>query len=219
MDAVATDGKRIGCMTERLVRAPFHARIKDWVGVGALVAGVAFTAALDRDTKGDAASWDQPWMNTADDIGHTFQQTGLFFATAGAFYVGGYAAHQPKIRRIGPELIVAFAVSQAGTQVMKHLAGRARPDQGDGPWHFVGPTMDDQFHSLWSGDVTKAFVMASVLSAEAKHPAVTILLYGLASATAFQRIHADRHWLSDVVSAAVWSTAVGIGTVKIGNRK
>jgi membrane-associated phospholipid phosphatase len=139
----------------------------------------------------------------------------LFLGTTAATYAVGLAADQPRLKRIGQELIVAFAVAAAGTQLVKHAMGRARPDQGDGPGHFVGPTLDDQFHSLWSGDVTKAFTLASVLSEEIGHPAVTITLYSLATATAFQRIHTNRHWFSDVVSAAVWSTAVGIGTVRI----
>jgi membrane-associated phospholipid phosphatase len=206
-------------VTTRLVTAPLRASTRDWVVAGALAGAVALTAALDKDVRGEAVSWDRPWINTVDDVGHTFQKTPLFFATAGAFYVGGYAADQPKIRRTGRELVVAFVVAQAGTQLMKSVAGRARPDQNEGSGKFIGPTLKDSHSSLWSGDVTTAFTLASVLSAEVRHPAVTVLLYGLAASTAFQRVHTERHWLSDVAAAAVWSTAVGIGTVKIENRK
>lgn len=217
VDTVVTDGRRIGCMTERLVTAPFRASSKEWKKVGLITGVVGLSALLDKQIQGNVI--DDPPSYVTDDIGHFVQENAVFFGTATAIYVVGHAIKKQAIRRIGPELITAFAVAATGTQLVKFSTGRARPDQGDGPGHFVGPTIDDQFHSFWSGDVTKAFVLASVLSAEAKHPVVTIMLYGLASATVFQRLHADRHWFSDVVSAAVWSTAVGIGTVKIGNRK
>ena len=214
-DTVVTDGQRMGKITGKLVSSPLRARTKDWVVVGMAATLVGVSALQDEAIPSEITNLENAPNSVVDDIGHTFQQTSLFFGTAGAFYVGGLAADRPAWRRVGQELVVAFTVASIGTQLVKLTTGRARPDQHEGAGHFVGPTLDDQFHSFWSGDVTKAFVLASVLSAEAKHPAVTIALYGLATTTAYQRVHADRHWFSDVLSAALWSTAVGIGTVKV----
>lgn len=206
-------------VTETVLASPFHARTRDWVAAGGIAAGVLLSATIETNARHEVRSWDQDWLGTVDDIGHTFQNSGLFFATAGAFYVGGYAAKRPALRRIGPELVVSYAVAQAGTQLFRHLVGRARPDENRGARYFAGPTWNDQYHSFWSGDVTTAFTLASVLSAEAHRPAITVLLYGLAATTAFQRLHTDRHWLSDVLAAAVWSSAVGVNVVKSEKRK
>ena len=218
-DTVAADGRDMANVTTRLVTAPLRASSRDWLVVGTIGLGVLAASSFDKDMRRDAARLDHGWEGTVDDVGHTFQRVEVLLGTSVLCYGGGLATHRPALRRTGEELIVAFAVASAGTQLVKHLAGRARPYTGSGSDYFVGPTLNDSYLSLWSGDVTTAFALASVLSAEAKHPVVTVLMYGLASTTAFQRIHTDRHWFSDVVSAAVWSTAVGIGTVKIGNRK
>lgn len=208
--------RRTACL---LITSPFRASTRDWIGAGAFAAAVAFTFPLDRDLRDDADGPGKPWMKTADWVGHTFQNVGVFFGTAGALYLGGVTTHRPAWQRTGTELAIAFVAAQGGTQTVKYLAGRARPNTGNASGHLVGPTLDDNYHSFWSGDVTNAFTLASVLSAEIKRPAMTVILYGLAASTAFQRIHTNHHWLSDVAAAAVWSTAVGINTVKIGNRK
>jgi membrane-associated phospholipid phosphatase len=204
----------MGKVTRHVVSAPFHASGRDWIGAGALAAAVGFTFPLDEHVRSEVVTWDGSWTSTVDDIGHTFQQTPLFFGTAVGFWGVGYAAKKPELRRIGPELVVGFAVAQAGTQLVKHLAGRARPYLDEGSGKFRGPTLKDHHLSFWSGDVTTSFVLASVLSEEARQPLITVLLYGLASTTAFQRIHTDHHWLSDVTAAAVWSSAVGVNVVR-----
>ncbi len=219
VDTLSADGRRAVKVTKAVLVSPFHAQTSDWLVAGGVAAGVLLSATIETDVRDEVRSWDQAWLGTVDDVGHTFQNSALYFATAGAFYVGGYAAKRSALRRIGPELVVSYAVAQAGTQLIKHTMGRARPYLNRGHADFHGPTTNDDRLSFWSGDVTTAFVLASVLSAEARRPVVTVLLYGLAATTAFQRMHLDRHWLSDVLAAAAWSTAVGVNVVKIEKRR
>jgi undecaprenyl-diphosphatase len=128
-------------------------------------------------------------------------------------YGYGLLADQSAARRIGLEIVEAYAIAGAGTQIVKHLMGRSRPYRDEGYLLFAGPILRNSRHSFPSGDVTVAFTLSSVLAAEAKSAPVTILLYGLASMTAFQRLHRDQHWLSDVLGGAAWGTAVGLGVV------
>jgi membrane-associated phospholipid phosphatase len=217
-DTVNTDGQHMLVVTERLVSAPFHAPARGWLTAGVITAATLSTMVFDTDVRREVQSWDASWLGTVDDVGHTFQRVDLFFGTTALIYAAGLSPNRPTVRRVGEDLVVAFAVASTGTQVVKHLAGRARPNQNDGPRRFIGPTLDDSHQSFWSGDVTTAFTLASVLSAEIKRPVATVLLYGLATTTAVQRIHTDHHWFSDVACAAVWSTAVGIGTVKLSRK-
>jgi membrane-associated phospholipid phosphatase len=77
----------------------------------------------------------------------------------------------------------------------------------------VGFNSKDVHQSFPSGDVVKAFSLSTVLAAEAKSLPISLALYSLAAATAFQRLHRDRHWFSDTVSAAALGTAVGLAVV------
>jgi len=109
---------------------------------------------------------------------------------------------------------VAFVVAVVGTQATKFLAGRARPDQNRGP-ATRRPEPRRQFSVLLVRRCDQGFVLASVLSEEIGHPAVTIALYSLPGPRPFSASKPIAHWLSDVASAAVWSTAVGITTVRV----
>jgi len=218
-DTLIADGRSFGEISVRMCLAPFHANGKELLEAAGLVGVVALSSTLDRQIRKDMSKLDRPWAETVSDVGHVYQSTYVTFAAATALYGYGWWRDNPAIRRLGLEVIEAFEISGIGTSLLKHLVGRDRPFVERGPYHFVGPNWDSDDHlSFVSGDVTKAFALTSVLSAEAKSVPVTILLYSLATATSFQRLHADRHWFSDTVGAAVWGTAVGLGVVHLNRR-
>lgn len=218
-DTLVADGRSFGEISVRMCLAPLHAKGKELLEAAGLIGVVALSSTLDRQVRKDMSKLDYPWAETVSDVGHVYQSTYVTFAAATALYGYGWWRDNPTVRRAGIEVIEAFEISGVGTSLLKHLVGRDRPFVERGAYHFVGPNWDSDDHlSFVSGDVTVAFALTSVLSAEAKSVPVTILLYSLASATAFQRLHADRHWFSDTVGAAVWGTAVGLGVVHLNRR-
>ena len=94
------------------------------------------------------------------------------------------------------------------TQVFKHLSSRQRPGA-----YFAGS--DSHYNSFYSGHAAGAFASATVLTAYALEMdwmdddlrwVIPTVSYASASLTAYLRVAADRHWLSDVlVGAAVGS--------------
>jgi membrane-associated phospholipid phosphatase len=102
---------------------------------------------------------------------------------------------------------------------MKHLLGRSRPPEEVGAFSFhpftslEDSTGLDLRHSMPSGHVTAAFAVATSLADDIEKPGISVLLYLLASGTAFSRINDDRHWLSDTAMGAV----LGIFTAKVVN--
>jgi len=217
-DTLSADGCRIGRVTAKLVTAPLHASGQDWRIAGGIATGVVLSSMLDRTLRIEVRRQRGTWASRVDDVGHTFQQEYVILGTAGAFYWGGLAIGRSGWRRTGIEIIEAYAISGAGTQLMKHIIGRDRPFAGNGPYHVTGPSLHNEHLSFPSGDATKSFAFASVLAAEARSFPVTVIVYGLAAATAFQRMHHEDHWLSDVIGGGAWGTAVGLGTVYL-NRK
>jgi membrane-associated phospholipid phosphatase len=218
-DTLIADGRSFGEISLRMCLAPFHANGKELLEAAGLVGVVALSSTLDRQIRKDMHKLNYPWAETVSDVGHVYQSTYVTFAAATALYGYGWWRDNSAVRRLGIEVIEAFAISGAGTSLLKHLVGRDRPFLERGAYHFVGPNWNSNDHlSFVSGDVTVAFALTSVLSAEAKSVPVTILLYSLATATSFQRLHADRHWFSDTVGAAVWGTTVGLGVVHLNRR-
>jgi membrane-associated phospholipid phosphatase len=197
------------------LKAPFHASSGDLVLAAGLIGSVALASTMDRQVHDDVLEIDKPWAKTTDVIGNTFQSAYVVFGSAGALYGYGWLKDKPEIRRVGLEVVEAYAIAGVGVQVVKHLAGRARPYQNLGPSTFHGPRFDNKNHSFFSGDASVAFAFASVLSAEAKSWPVTIGLYSLATMTSFQRLHKNKHWFSDVTGGMIWGTTVGLSVVKL----
>ena len=196
-----------------MLRAPFHGTPKDYAIAGGLAAGILLASSLDRTVRGEVQGWHDGWLRTVDDVGYDYHLSSVTFVTAGGLYAAGLISGGDGLRRTGVEIVEAFCFAHAGTQTVKHLAGRHRPYNNDGPFVFSGPVLEDRYLSFPSGDVTNAFAFSTVLASELQHPAATVILYSLASATLFQRLHRDRHWLSDTLGGAIWSTAVARAVV------
>ncbi|MCX6600986.1 MAG: phosphatase PAP2 family protein [bacterium] len=211
---LAHDARQTGRVTWRLLQAPFRGDAEDYALAGGILMGIAALSTLDRSVRHVADSSGGQWAETVSDVGHFYQRTGLTFAVAGAFYAAGLLAAEPSLRRTGQEVVESFCLSALGSQLVKRTLGRNRPVAENGPYHFAGPNWKDVDQSFPSGDTVVAFSLSTVLAAEAKSLPVAVALYSLAAATAFQRLHRDRHWLSDTVGGAVWGTAVGLGVVQ-----
>jgi hypothetical protein len=216
--ALCHDGNAAEYSIGHMLSAPLHGSAQDYWMVGGIAAVVAASSALDRTVRNEMPHNENGWRKTVDDIGHAYQGPLVVFGTAGSLYAAGLIADEPSLRRTGAEVVEAYCIAGAGTQAMKHLVGRKRPYNEEGPFTFTGPSLKNSNLSFPSGDATVAFALSAVLAAEAKSVPVTIIAYGLAGMTAYQRLNRDQHWFSDVLGAAVWGSAVGMGVVH-WNRK
>ena len=215
---VASDAHNTVRASWQVLRSPFRGDAEDYALAGGIMAGIAALSTLDRSVRHVADSSGGPWAETVSDVGHIYQRVGLTFAVAGAFYVAGLVTDQVPLRRTGQEVIESFCLSGLGSQLVKRMVGRDRPYAENGPYHFVGFNWKNVDQSFPSGDTVVAFSLSTVLAAEAKSLPVSVALYSLAAATAFQRLHRDRHWFSDTVGGAAWGTAVGLGVVRAHRR-
>jgi len=104
--------------------------------------------------------------------------------------------------------------SELVTQAVKFTFGRQRPEV-----HFRDPgaaASQDSNLSWFSGHATLTFglaVSAGVVAhrrGSALEPVIWATGLTLAATTAYLRIAADKHYLTDVLAGAVWGTATGI---------
>lgn len=136
---------------------------------------------------------------------------GTVILSVGTYAVGRIVGSR-KVSEVGLHATEALLLSAAATELVKGVAGRARP--------YVLPPDADNFvawtgftsagrTSFPSGHTSAAFALAAVVDREGgtywPHAAriVTPVTYGLASLVGLSRIYKDRHWVSDVVVGAL----------------
>jgi membrane-associated phospholipid phosphatase len=101
---------------------------------------------------------------------------------------------------LGKLLIKGFIFSGVTAQILKYVAGRARPRLSFETL-FYGPSTGDSYHSFPSGHTTVAFCFAYILAGH--FPRYRNYFYLLASIMAFERVEDLKHFPSDVCAGAI----------------
>jgi membrane-associated phospholipid phosphatase len=173
-------------------------RFPEWVkGTAAATGAVALGALLDKPVdrfvkKHEGSNALRAWGKVGEAM-----PLALAGAAAGAFAFGD--ARMQNMGLISLESIAGAAALSIGT---KHIVGRARPIEGQGPW---SRTTDKSNASFPSNHSTVAFAAVTPFAQEYDAP----WLYGLAAASSMGRVANRQHWVSDVVGGGVLGYAVG----------
>ena len=149
------------------------------------------------------------------DIGDSYGLVQRAVVLGGATYVGGLVFHEPAFRRTGREILESVAFAGLLTVSLKFLLGRARPYLDEGAFSFRAFQTSVDRTSLPSGHTTVAFAVSTVMAEEIGSPVASVILYGMAGLTAWQRMHNDRHWLSDTFLGAAIGFTMGRVVVAI----
>jgi len=208
-DTVWQDIKDVGIDFVDLFSRPAHWRGLDWGLCGGSVALIGSMGGLDATLRTSAIGERSPTRTTLAELGNTMGRVAPGAIIAATLYTGGLALDLPGVRRAGRHVFQSALYAGLVTMSVKGLVGRHRPFLGDGPYVFSGVSASDEYNSFPSGHATMAFSVASSLSADIDHPAATVVLYGLATITAWSRMYDDRHWGSDVVAGSILGTVVG----------
>ena len=147
------------------------------------------------------------------------------YLVGGALYAVGRLAHQDRMADLGLHETEAVFMAIQITDIVKGLAGRARPN-------VVGDSLPENFRfgrglraktgytSFPSGHTAKAFGAASAVTAEMMrwHPGSTWivgpLMYGSALVVGLARMYHNAHWASDVALGAGIGTFSGLKVVR-----
>lgn len=183
--------------------------IRWWEGA-AVAGGVAALLADDRYVLHDVR--EHP-TSGASDVASAFRQAGdvkVYTAlTLGTLGVG-LLAKDEGITRTGAQLAASGALAAASFGMLKVVAGRSRPDAGQGAYEFHPFAGGGSFAS---GHSAMAFALATTLGDASHSTWVTAGLYVIAAGTAWSRVYDERHWPSDVFLGA----ALGVTSAKLVN--
>ena len=198
---------------------------------GALGAGVGVaTAALLPFDRRIATQLQRPGLQHHAVLDHAATAVELLaipgaFVGSGAAYVVGRLGHHRPLADVGLHVGGSTVFAAAVTEVVKGIAGRARPyvSRDTSPHDFGfgrGLTKGEDYGSFPSGHTTVAFAAASALTSETAHwwphatRVVAPLAYGGASLVGLARMYHDKHWASDVALGAGVGTLSGLAVVR-----
>ncbi len=135
-------------------------------------------------------------------VGNFLGSNAIVPLVAGSYFLGVYYQND-KLKQVALFTVGASIAQGIVTTAVKNVAGRARPYAGKGPDSFFNSGKNDT--SFYSGHTAEAFTIATVISEMYKedYPIVPWVAYGVASITAYARVHDQAHWASDVIIGAV----------------
>jgi hypothetical protein len=123
--------------------------------------------------------------------------TNVYFA---GLAVLGYLTQQDWLKEPAKQILYSQWIGGMGRQLVGHLVGRQRPSRDEGPYSFE----PGEGTSFPSGHSAVAFELATVLSHHIDRRPISVLLYALATAMAFQRVDSGSHWASDAFLGSAW---------------
>ncbi len=194
-----------------------NASVIRWYHVLGVVGGVAALTAIDEPVQRYTQSHRS---KTLVDVSKVFRQEGEPYYYAGislGVLAVGVVTRNADIQRAGGRLVASVAASAVVLSAAKISLGRSRPNEGVGAfsYHPFSSLKDgtglNARGSMPSGHTMAAFAVATSLADDINNTPVRILLYTLATGTAFSRVYDNRHWVSDVAMGAV----LGITTSKL----
>jgi membrane-associated phospholipid phosphatase len=214
----ASSPSSLGAQAPADLRTPSLVTWKDARLVGAFTLAAVATMPADRDGQRlMQRRWVQgsPAFSHTADVFNAYGSPGVLAGSA-ALYAVGWASGRADVARAGMRAGEAIVLSGIVTGGIKGVGGRARPyaSPGDpGDVRLMSGVRDETRQSFPSGHATAAFAFAAAVDQELRstHPRMARwagpALYGAAALTGLARMHADKHWASDVVMGA------GIGVV------
>jgi membrane-associated phospholipid phosphatase len=138
---------------------------------------------------------------------NTFSNAGIaaLAGGAGGMYLLSLHNHNDKWRETGLLSAQAAVNSLLFVEVSKYVASRDRPIQGNGRGLFFQPGGG----SFPSAHAAVAWSVAGVIAHEYPGPLTKIVVYGLATAITYSRVHAQQHFPSDVFIGSIAGEMIG----------
>ncbi len=198
------------------VTAPARWDRDDWRSFALIGGGLVLTmAVLDKPIK-DAAQRNR--SSSSDRFFRDVQKFGTkqySLPVLLGFYGYGAIADDYEAKTVALDGFSASVISALVTSAVKGVAGRARPNTGQGPHHFAPFGGDTSFPS---GHATGAFAFASVIAAHYDNVWVDTTAYTIASLVGAARIQLNAHWASDVVAGGLIGGLIGHHLVEFNRR-
>jgi membrane-associated phospholipid phosphatase len=193
--------------TKLYFTAPLRWDEEDWLYFGGALVAIGAAHSFDTRVRDHFATGSNAVLNGGEDKNSLRDAAPTLAIVAGTGLYAAFIDDRDGYRETWA-LIEAGAFSGATAEVLGYATGRERPDAttSANEWGKGG----DSFPSLHT---TVAFAVGTVFAESGNDEyrwIRRIIGYGVAGATAYERLNENVHWLSDTVAGA----ALGIATAK-----
>ncbi len=181
---------------------------KDFAYLGGTVIGAGILYASDEEISSFFRRQDKDIPHPVSEFGFRFGKPLVNYGLTGSVYLTGLITKNEKIRYTGVLLITSASVSGLLQQVVKTVAGRARPYTGLGYNHFKPFEGSPSYSSFPSGHTALSVTTCYALSKQFKSPWIKGGFYALGMISPLSRIWEGAHWASDVFLSTAMSVAI-----------
>src|SRR6185312_15239218 len=193
----------------RIWTSPFHTSrsdIKWWILMGGAT-GALIAADKSIETNPPRAN------NTFVSVSTGASRVGAAYTlipVSAAFYFLGSGTHDEPMRETGLLSFETLIDTAITGEVLKMVAGRARPYQNDGKGRFEDNPSGRWSSGFPSGHAMSTWALASIVAHEyPRHRLVPLAAYGLALTVSVARVGARQHFPSDVVAGSAIGWFIG----------
>lgn len=195
--------------TKLYFTSPLRWDSTDWLLFGGTLAAVAGAHELDGKAR-DHFAGKSPVLD-GKDRNSTRDAVPAAALVAGTWALGWMLYDERAGRAEAYRMLEAGAFSSITAEILKYGAGRARPNETlrVDDWRKGGSS----FPSLHA---SAAFAIGTVFAESGGDEyrwVRRIVGFGMASGTAYARLHGNAHWLSDVVAGAAIGVSTGVFTL------
>lgn len=181
---------------------------KDYAYLGATVVGTGILYLSDEEISHFFRRQEKDIPHTISEFGFRFGKPQINYGVTGSVYLVGLLTNNEKIRYTGVLMITSASVGGLLQQVMKTVAGRARPTTGLGHDYFDPFNGTAAYSSFPSGHTALSVTTCYALSKQFNSPWIKGGFYVLGMVSPMSRIWEGAHWASDVFLSAVMSVAI-----------
>jgi membrane-associated phospholipid phosphatase len=211
--------------------APFRLDWKGCAVLSSVLIGAGLLVANDEGIYENVKRFQarHPWVDEVSPAASMLGDFGVDCGIAGLFALGGLVLKDRKARDTGLMALETLLHTGVLVQVVKHIAGRQRPQVENGIDYWHGPAgltkrysqgSFSRYDSFFSGHTVSAWSLATVIAENYKeHAWVPVACYGLATLVGLSRLTEDAHWLSDVFIGAAIGYTVGRMVVRNQRRR
>ena len=193
----------------RMLAAPLEWDGEEWLKAATVISiGYGFYLSDEKVRELAQKKGAQEFNEQFTQYGEHLGRGVIVLPSLGLLYAIGSLTENERLKKVSLLSFESATYSTLITITLKRLSGRDRPGEGVGHdgWNFfdswdVEGSVEKAFPS---GHTNLAFSVATVIAEEYQdYQLVPYVVYGLATATAAQRVLGDKHWASDVFAGAL----------------